>query len=64
MKNNKSAFDHSDLVTEAVSVLVKSGCVFEVPFQPFLVNPLSVSVNSSGKKRLILDLSLMNSYIC
>jgi hypothetical protein len=35
MKNNKSAFDHSDFVTDAVADLVKSGCVLEVPFQPF-----------------------------
>ena len=63
LKNNKSALQHSDFVSQAVADLVKSGCVLEVPFIPYLVNPLSVSVNSSGKKRLILDLSVMNNYV-
>lgn len=46
-----------------VSELVNNGCVIETHFQPFVVNPLSVSVQKSGKKRLILDLSELNVFI-
>ncbi|CAC5402362.1 unnamed protein product [Mytilus coruscus] len=60
-KNNKSANFHSKFVNEAISELLNIGCVIETPFQPFVVNPLSVQ--SSGKKRLILDLSELNVFI-
>ena len=62
-KNNKSAISHSDFVSTAIQDLVKSGCVLNVPFKPYIVSPLSVAVNSSEKKRLILDLSLLNTYL-
>lgn len=47
-------------MTQAVSELVSVGCAVEVPFQPYIVNPLGVAINKSGKKRLILDLSILN----
>ena len=47
-------------MTQAVSELVSVGCAVEVPFQSYIVNPLSVAINKSGKKRLILDLSILN----
>lgn len=62
-KNNNSAFIHYDFVDQRVSELVNNGCVIETHFQPFVVNPLSVSVQKSGKKRLILDLSELNVFI-
>ncbi|CAC5397425.1 unnamed protein product [Mytilus coruscus] len=62
-KNNKSANVHSKFVNEAISELLNIGCVIETPFQPFVVNPLSVAVQSSGKKRLILDLNEVNVFI-
>lgn len=62
-RNNNSALVHSDFVNEAILVLVNNGCVIEIPFRSFVVNPLSVSVNSSGKKKLILDLSELNVFI-
>ncbi|CAC5424790.1 unnamed protein product [Mytilus coruscus] len=63
LKNNKSANVHSKFVDEAISELLNIGCIIETPFQPFVVNPLSVAVQSSGKKRLILDLSALNVFI-
>lgn len=39
------------------------GSVLECPTPPTVVNPLSVSVQSNGKKRLILDLRYSNTYI-
>ncbi|CAC5366298.1 unnamed protein product [Mytilus coruscus] len=62
-KNYKSANVHSNFVNEAISELLNIGCVIETPFQPFVVNPLSVAVQSSGKKRLILDLNELNVFI-
>ena len=62
-KNNKSALDNSEFVDQAVSELVYSDCVHNVPFIPYVVNPLSVATNKSGKKRLILDLSVLNKFV-
>jgi hypothetical protein len=62
-KNNKSALDNSECVDQAFPELVGSGCVHEVPFIPYVVNPLSVATNKSGKKRLILDLSVLNKFV-
>lgn len=38
--NNKSAFDSSDFVTEAVLELLKNDCIEEVKIKPAVVNPL------------------------
>ena len=45
---------------QAVPELVNSGRVRMVNEQPFVVNPLSVSIQPCGKKRLILDLRHVN----
>lgn len=57
-KNNKSTILYSEFVDEAIADLIESGCVVKTPFQPF-----SVAVQSSGKKRLILDLSEFNNFV-
>ncbi|CAC5360929.1 unnamed protein product [Mytilus coruscus] len=62
-KNNKSALMNESFVNQTVSELVSTGCVVEVPFQPHVVNPLSVAIQKSCKKRLILDLSVLNKSI-
>ena len=54
-RNNKSALKNSLFVNEAITELISNGCILEVPFQPFVVNPLSVATQKTGKKRLILD---------
>ena len=63
LRNNKSAFVNHKFVDQAVSELVNLGCARQVPFEPFVVNPLSVSINKSGKARLILDLSILNKCV-
>ena len=60
LPNNRSARDHSSFVDEALLELLSSGRVIQVVDVPFVVNPLSVSVQPSGKKRLILDLRHVN----
>lgn len=63
MNNNKSAIKDPEFVDSAVADLLESGCAYEVPFKPFVVNPLSVATQKSGKKRLILDLSVLNKHV-
>ena len=61
--NNRSALKHADFASEAIQELVQSGCVIEVRTRPQVVNPLSVSIQNSGKIRLILDLRYVNKHI-
>ena len=53
--NNQSALNNASFVESAIAELVHTRAVVELPFIPHVVNPLSVSIQSSGKKRLILD---------
>jgi hypothetical protein len=47
-KNNKSALNQADFVDDLIADLLKSGCIID---------------KSSGKKRLILELSELNRFI-
>lgn len=62
-KNNKSAYENTEFVTEAIRDLLNTERIIEVKEPPYIVNPLSVSVQNSGKKRLILDLRFVNQHI-
>ena len=53
MKNNKST----------TCDLINSSYAYEIPFKPFIVNPLTVATNKSGNMRLILDLSVLNKFV-
>ena len=63
LKNNRSALEHEDFVSNEIHTLLQKQCIEEVNKPPFCVNPLTVSVNNSGKKRLILDLRHVNKFI-
>lgn len=43
-------------------MLLKVGSVVQCPCPPVVVNPLSVSIQPNGKKRLILDLRHVNFF--
>ena len=60
LRNNKSAEKHALFVHEAISELASSGRIVQLPSAPQVVNPLSVAVQESGKRRLILDLRHVN----
>ena len=60
--HNKSALQNSDFVLSTITELLKIGSVVECPFPPVAVNPLSVSIQPNGKKRLILDLRHVNFF--
>ena len=59
--NNTSALNDPSFVSEAISDLLRTVEILD--HQPDLINLLSVSVQSSGKKRLILDLRHVNLYV-
>ena len=62
-RNNQSALKNKDVVEEPISKLLKCGSVIEAEKPPEVINPLSVSINASGKKRLTLDLRYVNSHV-
>ena len=62
-KNNKSALLESKFVSEAIRDLLDRGLVTESEHTPKVINPLSVSIQNNGKRRLILDLRLVNMHI-
>ena len=58
-----TAMKEADFVCEAILDLVKMNCMEELSEVPNIVNPLSVSIQSPGKKRLILDLRYVNLFV-
>lgn len=63
LPNNKSALQNSDFVLSAIAERLKVGSLVRCPFPPVVVNPFSVSIQPSGKKRLILDLRHVNVFV-
>ncbi|MCG8032477.1 MAG: hypothetical protein JAZ03_09910, partial [Candidatus Thiodiazotropha taylori] len=64
-KNNRSALSEPVFVTEAVKDLLDRGLIEKCNESnpPYIINPLTVSVQTSGKKRLILDLREVNKHV-
>ena len=62
-KNNGSAVSECEFVGYAILELLRDNRIEEVLSSPDIVNPLSVSVQCSGKKSLILDLRHVNLHI-
>ena len=59
LKNNRSALQHPDFVTEAIIELLSNGCIVEHDVPPFCVNSLTVA---EGKKLcLFIDLRHVNN---
>ena len=50
-------------VNRAITELITAGSIVECLSPPTVVNPLSVAIQSNGKKRLILDLRYPNSFL-
>ena len=61
--NNRSALAESEFVESAIQELLSVGSIVSCFSPPDVVNPLSVSVQSNGKKRLILDLRHVNFFV-
>ena len=54
--NNRSAIQHRKFVEQAISDLLMAGSVVECGCAPTVVNPLSDSIQASGKKRLSYEI--------
>ena len=63
LSNNTSARKYLKFVTTAINQLILSGCVIEESSRPYCIIPLTISINSNGKERLILDLRHVNKCI-
>ncbi len=61
-KNNASALAHREFVEREIFELYLKNCIREVE-SSFICNPLSVSIQANGKKRLILDLRKVNDFL-
>ena len=62
-RNTKSALDKRLFVEDAIHSLFFFNCIVELADSPGIINPLSVSKQKSGKKRLILDLRYINRHL-
>ena len=61
--NNASALREADFVDQAIAELLADNRVEELSSPPVIRNPLTVSVQASGKKRLILDMRHINLHV-
>ncbi len=61
--NNNTAKAHADFVQTSVAELLVNGFAVLSESKPFVVNPITVSVQASGKKRLIADLRHLNKFL-
>ena len=58
-----SSLHYPKFVEETILELLDSYRLLEVQAPPYVVNPLSVSIQPNGKKRLILDLRYVNKHL-
>ena len=63
LNNNRSALAEAPFVKEAIQILLELNCIAELSVPPEIVNALSVSIQKSSKKRLILDLRHINLHL-
>ena len=63
LPNNKSSLKNEKFALDSISEMLKISSIKEVKAPPNIINPLSVSENSAGKKHLILKLRYINEYL-
>ncbi len=61
--NQLSTTKNPDFVAQSISELLAGGYIRVVSRQPFVCSPLSVVENSSGKKRLVINLWHLNRFL-
>ena len=59
--NNKSLSTNLEFARAEIERQVKMGILSEVPYKPFIINPISVVF--SNKWRLVVDCRLLNPYL-
>ncbi len=62
-RNNASLCLHASFVNDAVNDLLSQNCIQEIKHCLQIIILLSVSIQSSGKKHLILDLRHVNQFV-
>ena len=62
-RNHRSALEHANFIEEAIKELVALSCVAQCSQCPAVCSPLSVVVNTQGKKQLVLDVRYVNQFI-
>ena len=62
-KNQDSALNHREFVTEALRELELNRCIKKVDEQPHICSPLSVVDNGRGKYRLVINLRYLNQFL-
>ena len=62
-ENRGSTINYNDFASESILELFERGCVKELSNPSEFCNPLHVAAQSSGKLRLILDLSHLNTMV-
>ena len=60
-KNNKSSLSNKNFVTDSIRELLRNKCIVETETPPHCINPLTVA--SSSKLRLVIDLRNVNKYV-
>ena len=61
--NDESTFENVQFVTDAVAELLDAHCIDKTHALPHICSPLLVVKNSSGKKRLVINLHFLNQYL-
>ena len=63
-KNSILFLNNLEFVIEAIQGLSRINKILEVDSVPLVINPISVTHQNSGKKRLMLDLRYVKKRIC
>ena len=63
LSNSASALKYKDFVLQAVAELLRNGCVKKLDSAPHVCSPLSVVVNTKGKKHLVINLRYLNQFL-
>ena len=56
LSNSESVLNYKDFVSQAVAELLCNGCVKKLESPPHICSPLSVVVNTKGKKHFVINL--------
>ena len=63
LSNSASALKYKDFVSQAIAELLRNGCVKKLESTPHVCSPLSVVVNTKGKKLLVINLQYLNQFL-
>ena len=62
-RNQASAFESAEFVSQCIAELVSGGCVRELEMAPVFCSPLSVVENGVGKTRFVINLRHLKMFL-